>query len=79
MGVAGIAMLLTLFLPALLSGSVAPQVASIIMADTPWRSGRSPMAFSDPADWDRLVAACHEAAAKTGKAQRCTITVEAPE
>jgi hypothetical protein len=82
---------LTLFLPAMLPFSAAPRVASFIMAESPWRSGMSLMAFASPADWERVVAAdqlieankaevaaCREAAAEAGQDQRCAITVAVP-
>jgi hypothetical protein len=92
-GVVGLVLgiLLTLFAPRVLPFSAAPHVASIVMGDTPWRSGMSLMAFDSPAAWNRVVAAdqlieanknevaaCREAAARTNQDQHCTITVAAP-
>lgn len=92
-GLAGIAagVAFTLFLPAILPFSAAPRVASIVMADTPWRAGMDLMAFGNREAWNRVAAAdrlfqankdvmtaCQEAAAKAGKDQRCTITVSSP-
>ena len=81
-----------LFLPAMLPSPVAPRVASVIMAEPPWQAGMRLMKFDSLASWDRVaaadqliqanravVAACQEAAGKTGKDQKCTITVAAPE
>lgn len=86
---AGIA--LTLFLPAMLPGSVAPRVASFVMAERPWQAGMILMAFGSPEAWNRVVAAdqlleanaaevaaCRETAGRAGEAQSCTITVPAP-
>lgn len=83
--------LATLFLPSLLPFSAAPRVASVVMAQSPWRAGMTLMAYDSPKDWlriveaDRLieankaeVAACRETAAKAGKDQKCTITVAVP-
>ncbi|MCG8274581.1 DUF6118 family protein [Aquamicrobium sp. NLF2-7] len=83
--------ILTLFLPALLPFSVAPRVASFIMAERPWQAGMILMEFADPKAWNRVadadrlieinaaeVAACREAAGRTSEAQNCTITVVAP-
>jgi hypothetical protein len=88
-GVVGI--LATLFLPMLLPFSAAPHVASIVMADSPWRAGMSLMAFDSPEGWDRVasadklieankaeVAACRGTAAKTRNDQKCMISVPAP-
>jgi hypothetical protein len=92
-GVVGLVLgiLLTLFTPRVLPFSAAPHVASIVMGDTPWRSGMNLMAFDSPAAWNRVVladqlieanknevAACREAAARTNQDQRCTIAVAAP-
>lgn len=87
--VAGI--LATLFLPAVLPFSAAPRVASLVMADSPWRAGISLMAFESPEGWGQVfaayqlveanqaeVAACREAAAEAGEEQKCTIVVAAP-
>jgi len=83
--------LVTLFFPRHLPFSAAPRAASIVMGETPWQAGMSLMAFDSLESWQRVaaadqliaanketVAACREAAAKAGKAQRCTITVAAP-
>jgi hypothetical protein len=90
-GLAGFAVgiLAILFLPRLLPPPVAPRVASLVMAKPLWQAGMSIMEFDDAAVWDRVVtadelfqanrvevAACQAAAAKTGKDQTCTITVE---
>lgn len=92
-GVVGLVLgiLASLFTPRVLPFSAAPHVASIVMGDTPWRSGMSLMAFDNLAAWNRVVAAdqlieanknevaaCREAAARTNQNQRCTITVAAP-
>ncbi len=83
---------LTLFLPAMLPGSVAPRVASFVMAERPWQAGMSLMEFANAEAWNRVVAAeqlieanaaevaaCRKTAGSTGKAQSCTITVSVPE
>lgn len=92
-GTAGLVLgvLLTLFTPRVLPFSTAPRVASVVMGETPWRAGMSLMAFGSPDAWERVVAsdrliegnkdtvaACHDAATKTGKDQRCSISVPAP-
>ena len=82
---------LTLFLPAMLPGSVAPRVASFVMAERPWKAGMTLMEFANAEAWNRVVAAdqllgtnaaevaaCRETAGRTGEAQSCTITVPAP-
>lgn len=91
-GLAGVVvgMVAALFLPRLLPNSVAPLVASIVMAKSPWRAGMELMAFDSWQGWDRVssadqlfetnrveVAACRQMAAKVGKDQTCTITVPA--
>lgn len=81
----------TLFLPSLLPFSVAPRVASIVMADTPWQAGLGLMDFSNPEnfklvqDAERLyraneaaIVACRNAAVAAGEEQNCTVRVVAP-
>ena len=92
-GAAGIVVgiLATLFVPAVLPFSAAPRVASVVMADPPWRAGIRLMAFESPEGWGQVsaayqlveanqaeVAACREAAAEAGEEQECTIVVAAP-
>lgn len=92
-GAAGVlaGIVLTLFLPAMLPGSVAPRVASFIMAERPWQAGMILMEFANAEAWNRAVAtdqlfgantaevaACRDTASRTGEAQSCTITVPAP-
>lgn len=50
---AGIA--LTLCLPAMLPGSVAPRVASFVMAERPWQAGMTLMRFANTEAWNRVV------------------------
>ncbi|MBS7701594.1 MULTISPECIES: DUF6118 family protein [unclassified Chelatococcus] len=82
---------LTLFLPAILPFSAAPRVASFIMAERPWQAGMTLMEFANAEAWNRVVdadqlieanvaevAACREAAARTGETQSCTIIVSEP-
>lgn len=87
--VAGV--LLTLFLPRVLPGSVEMAVASTVMNDERWKAGISLMQSGSPEGWQSIVDAsnlvrantdaltrCAEAAAKAKKDQSCTITVSAP-
>ncbi|MGB3391553.1 MAG: DUF6118 family protein [Pseudaminobacter sp.] len=91
-GAAGVlaGIVLTLFLPAMLPFSTAPRVASFVMTERPWQAGMSLMEFASPEAWQRVVAAdqligantaevaaCREAAGRTGEAQSCAITVPA--
>jgi hypothetical protein len=92
-GAAGLVLgvLLTLFGPRVLPGSVDMAVASTIMNADRWNAGVSLMQSGDPGGWRSVVnatnivrmnqsalAACDEAAAKTKEDQRCTITVSPP-
>ncbi len=83
--------LLTLFSPRVLPGSLDAAVASIAMNADRWNAGIALMQSASPAGWRSLVdasnlvrtnqealTACDEAAVKTKKEQRCTITVTAP-
>ena len=87
--VAGV--LLTLFAPRVLPGSVDMAVASTVMNDERWKAGIALMQSGSPGGWQSIVDAsnlvrandselrsCAEAAAKAKKDQRCTITVAAP-
>ena len=87
--VAGV--LLTLFLPRVLPGSVDMAVASIAMNADRWNAGSALMQSGSPTGWRGLADAsnlvrantdaltrCAEAAAKAKKDQSCTITVKAP-
>lgn len=87
--VAGV--LLTLFLPRVLLGSVDMAVASITMNADRWNAGIALMQSGSPTGWRGLADAsnlvrantdaltrCAEAAAKAKKDQNCTITVKAP-
>lgn len=87
--VAGV--LLTLFLPRVLPGSVDMAVASTAMSADRWNAGISLMQSGSPGGWRNLVeasnlvranqealAACAETAAKAKKDQRCTINVSVP-
>lgn len=84
--VAGV--LLTLFLPRALPGSVDMAVASTVMNDERWKAGITLMQSGSPGGWQSIVeasnlvranqealSACAEAAAKEKQDQRCTITV----
>ena len=88
--VAGV--LLTLFLPRVLPGSVDMTVASTAMNADRWSAGISLMQSGSPGGWRNLMAAndlvrdnqealtaCSETAAKAKKEQRCTVTVAAPQ
>jgi hypothetical protein len=87
--VAGI--LAVLLFPRLFPNSLAPRVASLVMAVSPWQAGMDMLTWASPesvgrvASADQLVrankdeiAACTDAAKKAGKDQKCTITVAAP-
>lgn len=67
------------------------RVAALVMRADRWTAGMDLMRAGNPAAWGRLdadtqfiadnrkaVATCRETAAKTGKAQRCVLTVESP-
>jgi hypothetical protein len=92
-GATGLAagVLLTLFLPRVLPGSVDMAVASIAMNADRWNAGIALMQSGSPAGWRGLADAsnlvrantdaltrCAEAAAKAKKDQDCTIIVKAP-
>lgn len=83
--------LLTLFAPRVLPGSVDMAVASTAMNADRWNAGIALMKSGSPGGWNNLISAndlvrdnrpaltaCAEAAAKAGQDQRCTITVAAP-
>ncbi|WP_247998060.1 DUF6118 family protein [Brucella tritici] len=83
--------LLTLFAPRVLPGSVDMAVASTAMNADRWNAGISLMRSGSPRNWNNLVSAsdlvranqaaltaCAEAAATAKKDQNCTITVAAP-
>ncbi|KAB2788958.1 hypothetical protein F9L06_25910 [Brucella anthropi] len=87
--VAGV--LLALFAPRVLPGSVDMAVASTAMNADRWSAGISLMQSGSPAGWRSLMAAndlvrdnqealaaCAEAAAKAKKDHRCTVNVSAP-
>jgi hypothetical protein len=86
-----VGILVVLLLPRLFPNSLAPRVASLAMAETPWQAGMDLLTWASPesvgrvASADKLVrankdefAACTEAAKKSGRDQKCTITVAAP-
>jgi len=86
--VAGV--LLTLFAPRVLPGSVDMAIASTVMNATRWNAGSTLMQSGDPKGWRSVVnaidlvrantdalTACAEAAAKAKKDQNCTISVKA--
>lgn len=92
-GAAGLVLgvLLTLFGPRALPGTVDMAVASTVMAADRWSAGISLMQSGDPEGWRGLVdssnlvrmnqqelTACVEAAAQANVDQSCTITVAAP-
>jgi len=87
--VAGV--LLTLYLPRVLPGSVDMAVASTVMNDERWKAGITLIQSGNPTGWQSIVDAsnlvrandnelrsCAEAAAKAKKDQKCAITVAAP-
>lgn len=93
-GAAGLILgvMLTLFAPRVLPGSVDMAVASTAMNADRWNAGVSLMQSGSPGGWRSLMAAndlvranqealtaCAETAAKAKKDQRCTVTVPAPE
>ncbi len=92
-GVVGlvVGVLLTLFLPRVLPGSIDMAVAATAMNADRWNAGTSLMRSGSPGRWRGLMAAddiardnqaaltaCAEAAAKTKKDQNCMITVAVP-
>lgn len=83
--------LLTLFAPRVLPGSIDMAVASTAMSADRWNAGIALMRSGSPRDWNNLVSAsdlvrdnrpaltaCAEAAATAKKDQRCTIVVAVP-
>lgn len=87
--VAGV--LLTLFLPRVLPGSVDMAVASTVLNADRWNAGAALMQSGSPGGWQSIVdagslvranrealTACAETAAKANKEQRCTVTVAVP-
>ncbi|OJU83840.1 MAG: hypothetical protein BGO06_23965 [Shinella sp. 65-6] len=87
--VAGV--LLTLFLPRVLPGSVDMAVAATAMNADRWNAGTALMQSGSPGGWRSIVDAsnlvrantdaltrCAEAAAKAKKDQSCTVTVSVP-
>ncbi|BCH68448.1 hypothetical protein RvVAT039_pl12810 (plasmid) [Agrobacterium vitis] len=92
-GVGGLLLgiLLTLFAPRVLPGSIDAVVASTAMNADHWNAGISLMQSGSPTGWHGLMVAnnlfrdnqealnaCSEAAVRAKKDQRCTITVSAP-
>ncbi|PZU69650.1 hypothetical protein EGT36_00025 [Agrobacterium sp. FDAARGOS_525] len=92
-GAAGLVLgvMLTLFAPRVLPGSVDMAVASTAMNADRWNAGIALMQSASPGGWRNLVdanslvranqealAACVETAAKAKKEQRCTVTVAVP-
>jgi hypothetical protein len=86
-----IGVLVTLFMPRILPGTVDMAVASTVMNNDRWRAGIALMESGSPEGWRSLVeasdlvrtnrealGACAETAAKAKKDQRCTITVTTP-
>ncbi|MBY3517233.1 hypothetical protein HFN76_34535 [Rhizobium laguerreae] len=86
-----VGVLLTLFLPRVLPGSIDMTVAATAMNADRWNAGISLMQSGSPGRWRGLMAAndiardnqaaltaCAEAAAKAKKDQNCTITVAVP-
>lgn len=84
--VAGI--LAVLLLPRFFPDLLAPRVASLFMAASPWQAGMDLLTWSSPKSVSRVfsadqlveankdeLAACKDAANKTGRDQKCTITV----
>ncbi|TBW32132.1 hypothetical protein EYW49_22610 [Siculibacillus lacustris] len=83
---------MTLFLPRLLlPGLLDVEIAAKVMNADAWNAGGALMRSASPLGWRNLVeggnllqgnqaeiAACRDAAARTKKDQRCTITVPAP-
>ena len=83
--------LLTVTLPSVLPGSVAPWVASLVMAQAPAEAGRVLIQSGDPARYQRMVWAewvfannvealegCVEDMQQSGQDRQCTVTVKAP-
>lgn len=92
-GAAGfvLGILLTLFGPRILPGTVDMAVASTVMNDDRWKVGIALMQSGSPGGWRSIVeasdlvranretlSACADAAAKAKKDQKCTVTVPAP-
>ncbi len=80
--------LLTLFLPRFLPGSVAPLIASTSMAQSPAEAGRSLLRRADPAGWQNMLfgawlygansealEACYDAMKETSQPQECRVTL----
>jgi hypothetical protein len=92
-GVGGLLLgiLLTLFAPRVLPGSVDAAVASTVMNNDRWNAGISLMQSASPEGWRSITDAsnlvranqetlteCAEAVAKAKKEQRCTLTLAPP-
>jgi hypothetical protein len=91
MGGLVLGILLTLFAPQVLPGSVDAAVASTVMNADRWNAGISLMQSASPEGWRSIADAsilvrinqealttCAEAAAKTKKAESCMITLAVP-
>lgn len=83
--------LLTVTLPSVLPGRVAPWVASLVMAQAPAEAGRAMIQSGDPARYQRMVWAewifannvealerCVEDMQQSGQDRQCAVTVKAP-
>ena len=71
---------------------VPEKMAAAIMGESSWDAGARMMQSASPEDWARVVAAwqiekanlqplstCRAASARTGRAQRCSVVVDAPD
>jgi len=79
------------FIAAVLPFGLNTRVAALVMWEDRWKAGSNLMRAANPSDWRGVVAdtqlvldnrqaveACRAAAARTGKAQHCAVTVAAP-
>jgi hypothetical protein len=86
-----VGLILSPFIAAGLPFGLNGRVAALVMWNDRWKAGRELMRAASPAGWARVVAdsqlssdnretidACLAAAARSGKAQRCTVTLRPP-
>jgi hypothetical protein len=86
-----VGLLLSPFIAAGLPFGLNGRVAAVVMWADRWTAGAKLMRAGNPTEWTRVVAdsqlsndnrdaidACLAAAARTGKAQRCTVTLRSP-
>jgi hypothetical protein len=86
-----IGLLLSPIVAGVLPFGLNSRVAALVMREDRWAAGGALMQAANPRSWDRFIAdtrfasdnretidACQAAAARTGKAQRCAVTLAPP-